>query len=243
MNPIAIVAAGQRAEAAYIVDPVAAKTAFEELGMTFLGQYQDSTHQGVVSMDAKGRYYVTITGTRWSEGFGADLLADIWLAPIKAPKGGLVPSGVYCGMKDFWTWVETKVPAGTVLNIEGHSLGAERALLAPIFMDSSLIGDLYAFEPPQCATQDYWDAYRDDLKNAIVTVCGQDAWFNWPPHQGYVHDAQMPLLWILSIGCQWVMPAAYRGGANTNDHQITEINQRLQYSLANAKFPQLPQAA
>src|ERR1700756_1270142 len=99
MNPIAIVAAGQRAEAAYIVDPAAAKTAFEQLGMTFLGQFQDSTHQGVVSQDAKGRYYVTITGTRWSEGFGADLLSDIWLAPVKAPKGGLVPSGVYCGMK------------------------------------------------------------------------------------------------------------------------------------------------
>jgi hypothetical protein len=238
MNPIAIVAAGQRAEAAYIVDPVAAKTAFEQLGMTFLGQYQDSTHQGVVSMDAKGRYYVTITGTRWSEGFGADLLSDIWLAPVKAPKGGVVPSGVYCGMKDFWAWVATKVPAGETLNIEGHSLGAERALLSPLFIDPSRIGDLYAFEPPQCGTQEYWDAYRDALKNAVVTVCGLDTWFNWPPHQGYVHDAQMQILWLLSTGSQWLLPAQYKGGNSASDHQMTEVNQRLQYCLSNAKFPQ-----
>lgn len=238
MNPIAIVAAGQRAEAAYIVDPAAAKTAFEQLGMTFLGQYQDSTHQGVVSMDAKGRYYVTITGTRWSEGFGADLLSDIWLAPVNAPKGGVVPSGVYCGMKDFWGWVATKIPAGTGFNIEGHSLGAERALLAPIFVDPKLIGDIYAFEPPQCGTQEFWDAYREDLKNAVVTVCGQDIWFNWPPHQGYVHDAKMAVLWLLSTGSEWVLPAQYQGGNNAGDHQITEVNQRLQYCMTNAKFPQ-----
>jgi hypothetical protein len=237
MNPIAIVAAGQRAEAAYIVDPVAAKAAFEQLGMTFLGQFQDSTHQGVVSQDAKGRYYVTITGTRWSEGFGADLLNDIWLAPVKAPKGGLVASGVYCGMKDFWAWVLSKVPAGAVLNIEGHSLGAERALLAPIFLSPAQIGDLYAFEPPQCATQEYWDAYRDELSQAVVTVCGLDLWFNWPPRQGYVHDAQMQVLWLLSTGSQWILPANYKGGSSASDHHIAEVNSRLQYCMQNAKFP------
>jgi hypothetical protein len=239
MNPIAIVAAGQRAEAAYIVDPAAAQTAFEQLGMKFLGQYQDSTHQGVVSQGKNGQYYVTITGTRWSEGFGADLLSDIWLAPVKAPKGGVVPAGVYCGMKDFWAWVYTKIPAGSPVNIEGHSLGAERALLAPCFIDPSLIGDLYAFEPPQCGDQAFWDAYRQDLKNAVVTVNGQDIWFNWPPHQGYVHDANMQILWIMSITSQWILPSQYRAGSNAGDHDISAINERLQYLMANAKFPQL----
>lgn len=237
MNPIAIVAAGQRAEAAYIVDPAEAKTAFEKLGMTFLGQFQDSTHQGVVSQDAKGRYYVTITGTRWSEGFGADLLSDIWLAPVKAPKGGLVPSGVYCGMKDFWSWALSKVPAGVAVNIEGHSLGAERALLAPCFLSPDRIGDIYAFEPPQCATQEYWDAYRSELSQAVVTVNGQDMWFNWPSRQGYVHDAQREVLWLGPVGSQWVLPANYKGGSNASDHDISLVNQRLQFCMANAKFP------
>lgn len=239
MNPLAILAAAQRAQAVYIVDPVAAGTAFKGLGLTFLGQYQDATHQGAVSKDAKGNYFVTIAGTRYSEGYGADLLMDLWLSPVHAINGGIVASGVYEGMDKFWAWALNLIPATAEINIEGHSLGAERALLAPLFIPKERLGDIYAFEPPMCADQDYWDAYRDELKNAVITVSGADRWFAYPPRQGYCHDAQSNVLWFLSNGqIQWTTPAAWVTTALSDaDHSIDLLVLRIQAGITNASFP------
>lgn len=240
MNPIAILAAAQRSNAVYLTDKSAAQSAFEALGMTFLGQYQDTTHQGVVSKDAKGLYYVTIAGTRFHEGYGVDVFTDLWLAPVNAPKGGQVPSGVYSGMKGFWNWALSLVPPGTVLNIEGHSLGAERALLSPLFLSKDQIGEIHAFEPPQCGTQEYWDAYRDVLATAVVTVNGADILFGYPPRQGYVHDAQGKFLWFLPSGTiQSISATQWPGGTSYDDHSLDLLITRIQDGIKNARFPHL----
>lgn len=239
MNPIAILAAVQRAQAVYIVDPKAAQTAFEGLGMKWLGQYQDSTHQGVVSQDAKGQYHVTIAGTRYSEGYGADVLMDIWLAPVNALEGGQVASGVHEGMDKFWAWALNLIPASASINMEGHSLGAERVLLAPLFIPKERLGDMYAFEAPMCATQEYWDAYREELANVVHTVQGADRWYAYPPRQGYCHDAKSNVLWFLSSGqILWTTPAAWQTTALSDaDHSIDLLVTRVQAGITNAKFP------
>jgi hypothetical protein len=239
MNPLAILAAAQRAQAVYIVDPKASQAAFEGLGMTFLGQYQDATHQGVVSRDTKGQFYVTIAGSRESDGYGADLLADIWLAPVHAINGGVVASGVYEGMDKFWAWALNLIPATAVINMEGHSLGAERVLLAPLFIPKARLGDMHAFEAPMCADQDYWDAYRDELAHVVYTVQGADRWFAYPPRQGYCHDAKANLLWFLSTNkILWTTAAAWITTALSDaDHSIDLLVQRIQAGVTNAAFP------
>jgi hypothetical protein len=239
MNPLAILAAAQRAQAVYIVDPKAAQTAFEGLGMTFLGQYQDATHQGVVTKDAKGQYYVTIAGTRYSEGYGADLLEDIWLAPVHAINGGIVASGVHEGMDRFWAWALNLIPATAVINMEGHSLGAERVLLAPLFIPKERLGDMHAFEAPMCADQDYWDAYRAELAHVVHTVQGADRWFAFPPRQGYCHDAQANVLWFFSdTQILWTTPSAWTPITLSDvDHSIDLLVTRIQTGVTNAAFP------
>jgi hypothetical protein len=125
LDPLATLAASQRASAAYIEDLDSATTAFAQLGMTVLGQYKNDTHQAILSKNAQGLFYLSISGTRFDEGSNIDVLDDIWMSKVKAPKGGMVSSGVYSGMDAFWKWVLSLVPAGANINIEGHSLGAE----------------------------------------------------------------------------------------------------------------------
>lgn len=237
MNPIAMLNAAQRANAAYVSDPLAVKAAFAALDMTFVAQYRNATHQAVISTDTRGRYYLSISGTRFSQNNNVDLLDDIWLAPVNAAKGGVVPAGVNQGMQDFWQWVLQNVPSGLEINVEGHSLGAERALLTPLFLPKERIGDLYAFEPPQCGTQEFWDAYRDELKDAVVTVCGNDLWFGWPPRQGYVHDAQSNVFWLLDQHVEIIKPSEWTGASCEADHAITEVIARLQSAITNGTFP------
>lgn len=239
MNPIALLAAAQRAQAVYITDALAAQKAFSGLGMTYLGQYQDATHQGAVSTDSKGRYYVTISGTRYSEGYGADLFADIWLAPHDCLKGGQVASGIIEGMDKFWAWALSKIPATAVINVEGHSLGAERALLTPMYLPPERMGDIYAFEPPMFATPEWWEAYGSALANAVCTVQGADRWFAWPPRQGYVHNPNGQYLWLQSTKIQFITAAQWLTTAlSDGDHSIDQLVQRIQTGIQNASFPQ-----
>lgn len=237
MNPLATLNAAQRSNAAYVMDRTAATAAFAALDMTLVDQYRNATHQGVISRDAKGLWYLSIAGTRFSQGGNVDILDDIWLAPSKAPKGGVVPAGVNQGMQDFWNWVLKTIPAGMTINIEGHSLGAERALLTPIYLAPERIGDLYAFEPPMCGTQEYWDAYGPALSRAVQTVCGADVFYGWPPRQGYVHGAMGITLFLQEQQIEIIQPAAWPGGDSQADHAITEVIARLQASITNNTFP------
>jgi hypothetical protein len=237
LDPLATLAASQRASAAYIEDLDSATTAFAQLGMTVLGQYKNDTHQAIISKNAQGLFYLSISGTRFNEGDNVDILDDIWLSQVKAPKGGGVSSGVYSGMDAFWKWVLSLVPAGANINIEGHSLGAERTLLTPLFLPQAQIGELYAFEAPKSATQEYWDAYRDELSGAVRTVCGADIWYNWPPFHDYVHDAQSSVLWLKPDTITVIKPSEWPIGIDASDHEIAVVVSRIQTSITNGTFP------
>lgn len=237
MNPLAMLAAAQRCNAVYIEDLTAVTAAFTQLGMSVIGQYKNYTHQGILSKDTRGQIYLSIAGTRITEGNNLDVLDDIWLAPVATPRGGQVASGVYSGMADFWSWVLATAPAAAAINVEGHSLGAERTLLTPLFLSKERIGDLYAFEAPQTATQGYWDAYRDELANAIHTVCGEDIWYGWPPRQGYVHDGQSSVMWFQSSAVSIIQPQAWPGGGSLEDHGIEFLISCIQATITNGTFP------
>lgn len=243
MDPLGILASAQRCNASYVEGMSASSAAFTQLGMEFIAQYQTATHQATLSKNTQGGIFLTIAGTRISEGNNVDLIDDVWLAPQACPKGGVVPAGVYAGMTDFWRWVFANIPQGANLTVEGHSLGAERVLLTPLFFPGERINDLFAFEAPQCGTQEYWDAYRDVLGRAVQTVCGADIWFGWPPAQGYVHDAQAQLLWVKPTGVSKTTTAQWKStytawpiGLNYPDHQIVNVIKYLQAAIQNGTF-------
>lgn len=237
MNPLSVLAAAQRCNAAYVMDKSAAAQAFAALGMSFIDQYQNATHQAVYSKDQHGYQYLSISGTRISQGDNLDLLDDIWLAPVNVQRGGQVASGVFSGMDDLWKWAKSHLPQGATLNVEGHSLGAERTLLTPLFLPKEQIGDLHAFEAPQCATQEYWDAYRDELAHAVHTVCAEDVFYNWPPKQGYVHDEQNSVLWLKANAIEVIKPSEWPVGGSEDDHGIERVVSYIQAAITNGYFP------
>ena len=78
-----------------------AKAAFEALGLTWLGQFQNDSHQAVLSRDAAGGIYLTISGTRFGRSLG-DLLEDIDLTPVDVGGGARVTAGAYDGLSELW---------------------------------------------------------------------------------------------------------------------------------------------
>lgn len=223
MNWQAIYAAAKRAEAAYIADEGEAKAAFAALGLTFVGQHRDVSHQAVLSRDADGATYLSISGTRFGEPDNIDLLDDLYLLPVSAPRGGIVAAGAYSGMQELWQWVSSTVGPDVVVNVEGHSLGGERTLLTPLFLPKARIGTLHAFDAPKCASQAYWDAYREELAGAVLTVNRRDIWFGWPPAGPYQHDRQAEVIWLAEEGVRIIEATAWPGGLDAGDHAIAEI--------------------
>jgi hypothetical protein len=228
VNWASILAAAKRAQSAYIEDAAEAKAAFEALGLEFIGQHEDVLHQAVLSRDAAGSIYLSISGTRFGEAHNMDLLEDVYLLPVPVGGGAVVAAGVYNGMAEFWAWVHANVPAAAVINVEGHSLGAERALLTPLFLPKAQIGSIHAFEAPQCASPAYWESYVDELGLAVHTVCGRDVWYGWPPVSQYRHPASS-VIWLTGAGPGYeiIKPSEWPGGLSMGDHSIGEVVARL----------------
>jgi hypothetical protein len=130
--------------------------------------------------------------------------------------------------------VHANVPAGAVINIEGHSLGAERALLTPLFLAKAQIGSIHAFEAPQCASPEYWHSYADELAKAVHTVCGADVWYGWPPVSQYRHPTSS-VIWLTGKGYELIKPSEWPGGLSMGDHSIAEVVARLDTIFASAE--------
>src|SRR5260370_37904509 len=72
--------AAKRPNAAYLDDAAQSKAAFEALGDTWVGQFQDDLHQAVLSVDPAGATHLSISGTR--SPLSLDLFADVSLDPV-----------------------------------------------------------------------------------------------------------------------------------------------------------------
>jgi hypothetical protein len=235
-------AAAKRAQAAYIEDATEAKVAFEALGMEFIGQHEDSLRQAALSRDPGGEIYLSISGTRFGEPNNADLAEDVYLLPVHVGGGAVVAAGVYNGMGDLWAWVHANVPVGAVINVDGHSLGAERALLTPLFLPKAQIGAIHAFEAPKCASAGYWQAYGDELAKVVNTVNGRDVWYGYPWVSQYCHPPWR-LIWLTGSGYEIIKPSERPGGLSMGDHSITELIARLQTIAASQILPVAKTAA
>ncbi|APR40053.1 hypothetical protein [Paraburkholderia sp. SOS3] len=149
MDLAALYAAVLRAQAAYVMDPAKAQAAFEALGCQWIGQYKDGDSQAVLSRDAAGEVCLSISGTRFSDHQLGDLFDDVDLWPVDVGGGAKVTRGAYDGCHEIWQWALSQVPAGTVFNVEGHSLGGWRTSYTPLFLPAAQIGKLHCFEPPR----------------------------------------------------------------------------------------------
>lgn len=234
MNLAAVLEAAKRASAAYEVDQAAAQAAFGQLGLDFLGQYQDGSHQAALSHDpTDGAIYLSISGTRFSSGKLGDLFDDLDLDPVDTGAGAMVTKGAYEGLSDMWAWARQLAPPGATFNVEGHSLGGWRTAYTPLFLEVDRIGQLVALESPKPASQTYWCKYDAELSALINVVNGRDLWVSWPfdllNAQRWVHQPRNRL-WLTgdpSTPLQVIMPDQWPGGRSPADHDIDLVVTRL----------------
>lgn len=222
--------AAARANAAYVIDPGASQAAFEALGDVWIGQYANASHQAVLSVDAKHETHLSISGTRASAWKVADVICDVALDPVVV-QGGSVTRGAMEGMQQLWEWVLSTVPAGDTVHVAGHSLGASRTHLTPLFLPAAQIGLLHAFEAPKFADAAYYAAHANALANMMCTLCGADLWAAWPWRNP--QWSARPLaehVWLRGDDGSYdmILGVDWPGGADADDHDMSRVQLRVQ---------------
>jgi hypothetical protein len=235
--------AAARANAAYLIDQAASKAAFAALGDTWIAQYQNASHQAVLSADARGETHLSISGTRASALKVMDVLADMSLDPVPVA-GGNVTAGVYEGMQKLWDWVHATIPVGDVVHVAGHSLGASRTHLTPLFLPAAQIGALHSFEAPKFADAAFYANHSGELANMVCVLNGADLWASWPWKEGPLKDLRwqarpLPLhAWLKDDHGTFSMIASaqWPEGADPIDHDMSRVQARVQ-AVAGSGVP------
>lgn len=235
----ACVLAAKRANSAYIEDEGQASAAFAALGDLYVSRYQDGSHQVVLSVDANGSPWVSISGTRFSDGKVLDVLADVSLDPIDVG-GGCVTKGVYVGMDAVWNWALSVIPDGVPVNVCGHSLGAARTHLTPLFLPSTRIGALYSFEAPKFVDSSYYVKYQAELSKMVCVLNGADLWAGFPWFDSRWSRPLNPHIWLT---CGWysvISADQWPGGKSNADHSMDLVLANVE-QIAN--HPLTPECA
>ncbi len=176
-----VLAAAERSSAAYLIDPEASRAAFENLGLTWHGLYQNDDHQAVVTSDAAGRCYLSIAGTRFADGKLGDVLDDLDASWVNVGQGAEVLNGAYRGCRGLFSWAQAQVASGARWSVEGHSLGGWRARYSPLFLPTAQLDQLVTFESPRSANAAYYARFADVFDAATLAVVnGHDLFVGWP---------------------------------------------------------------
>lgn len=240
MDWSALALSARRANAAYLENDDQSKAAFQALGDVWVGQFQDSSHQAALSVDPSGAAWLSISGTRASDGQLADVWRDVALALVSI-KGGTVTRGAQEGMVHVFDWAMSTAPVGTVINLAGHSLGAVSAQICPAYLPSEQIGQIYSFAAPKFIAADFFASHADVFKRLIACVNASDGWASWPWFDRRWQDrAPVPTVWLkndqggfqmLDDGNKW------SGGWRFSDHDIDSYQKRLESIVAGAVKP------
>jgi hypothetical protein len=157
-----------------------------------------------------------------------DVFRDMSLEPKKV-KGGTVTEGVSAGMDALWAWVLSTVPHANQISVAGHSLGASRTHLTPLYLPAGRIGALHSFEAPKFADAQYYAAYAAKLAGMVCFLNGRDTWAAWPwidlrwqarPPQDHV--------WLQGTGFTVIPAAEWPGAASFSDHGIDMVQERCE---------------
>lgn len=234
----ACVLAARRANSAYIEEESDVKAAFAALGDLYVSRYQDGSHQVVLSVDGDGKPWVSIAGTRFSDGKILDVLADVSLDPVDV--GGNVTKGAYTGMQGVWDWALSVIPDGVPVNVCGHSLGAARAHLTPLFLPAERIGDLYSFESPKFADKPYYVKHSSALSKMVCVLNGADLWAGWPWFDSRWSRPLNPHIWLTGGWYSVISAGQWPGGKSNEDHSIDLVLANIE-QIAN--HPLTPECA
>jgi len=206
--------AARRCSAAYIMDEEAAIAAFRALGSVVLGRVSNGRRQAIAHRGPDNGAYVTIAGTRFSEGPISDRLSDLrrdidW-TPKDVGDGIKVATGADDGLADLWRWALGYFDGGEKINGEGHSLGGWETYYMPLHVPAERIGSLVTIEPPRPANAAYWARYADVLPKITTLAHGRDPWFPWAWGQTELrHPPGRSIIWLHDGGWSAVTEAEW----------------------------------
>lgn len=226
--------AAKRANAAYVEKAADSKAAFSSFGDTWIDLYSTDSHQAVVSVDGSGSPWLSISGTRASAGKVLDVFADVSLEP-QAVAGGNVTVGVIRGMDLVWNWALSVIPSDVRVSVCGHSLGASRTHLTPLFLPLDLIGSLWSFEAPKFCDAQFYATYAGALADMTCFLDGRDTWAAWPwADPRWQARPQQDHVWLESIGFQIIPASQWPGGGSFGDHSMNLVQSRIEAIAASA---------
>jgi hypothetical protein len=236
----AVAKAAARANAAYAIGDAASRAAFEALGDVWIAQYQDASHQAVLSADSSGETYLSISGTRASSLKLMDVFADVSLEPMSVP-GGTITQGAGEGMDRLWAWVLDTVPDGDTIHVSGHSLGAVRSQASPAFVDPARLGTIHCFAAPKFVGADFFASHADVAARMVCVLNGSDGWASWPWFDSR-WQARPPIdhVWLKSdAGAFQMIPGQqWPDGWVFGDHDMDRYQARLEKIAAADKEPE-----
>ncbi|CAB3784173.1 hypothetical protein [Pararobbsia alpina] len=224
----ATAAAAKRANAAYIEDAAQSKAAFEALGDVWSSIFSDANNQAVISVDPSGTTHLSISGTRASSLKLLDVFDDVSLDPHPV-KGGTVTEGVISGMQEVWDWALSVAPAGSVFSVCGHSLGASRTHLTPLFLPAHQIGGLWSFEAPKFCDAQFYATYAAELAGMVCVLNGADSWAAWPwIDPRWQARPQQDHVWLQSAGFEVIPVKQWPGAGSFSDHDMGMVQARCE---------------
>lgn len=239
-----VLAAGERAAAAYLITPLESRAAFEQLGLRWHGLYQQEGLQAVLSSDVAGRVFLSISGTRFEDRKISDLLDDLDTRWVDVGLGAEVLRGAYDGLQELWTWAKAQVATETAWYVEGHSLGGWRARYTPLFVGEDQIAQIVSFESPKSANAAFYERFKEVFSTVYAGVVnGSDIFVGYPWTS--TEACHPPYQWHhLLSGPPWLQmedPANWPGGLNYEDHSIDLVVSRLR-DLVDASASSVPPA-
>jgi hypothetical protein len=225
----ALMASITRCNAVYEPDDTKARTLFANLGCTVIDRYCDAGHQAIIHRDPEGYVTLTIAGTRISEGtlreHAVDLFEDIDFIPQNISADMMVATGALEGLGELFGWALSLIAPEDSVRIEGHSLGGQRAHLAPLFVPLSQLDRLIAWEPPKAANDAYYQAHADWFTRALTIINGADPWAAWPWMNNVLQHPPGKILWLHRNAWAWTTRDSWPGGRilQAADHDTNQV--------------------
>ena len=158
------------AQAVYETDITILANAVEALGLEYRGLFENDECQALVSHEGEIQH-VTIRGTQVEEHTSfSELWDDLNMAKTGYGGGATVCSGIIAPLRSLWfDHLAGVINLSKPIVIEGHSLGGNRATVAPVLLPQGVNPTVIALAPPQGANKPFWDAiYKGRTSPAII---------------------------------------------------------------------------
>ena len=207
------------------------------LGLEYHGIFGNTECQIMASREPNGLQHFTIRGTQVETNFsGPELWDDISMEKVNYGGGALACKGVIVPLRELWfNEVGAVSDPEYPIRFEGHSLGGNRALLAPMMLPRSIKPSVIALAPPQGANRAFWDVAYSGRNPPIIVGRTFDFALGWDHFDtSTCHPCGIYKLFGPGIGQQWeYVPSWPSTSLSIADHDVDKYVADIEWLAIN----------